>query len=109
MKIAFTEFIDLFRKSGFDDYFSYENLEALYNHLEEAHDDDCMPDVNDLCRDYGQLYITEIANKYGLSDEDAKELDELEETEAILEWLDDCDIDVINVDTWLNVLVVADS
>lgn len=107
MKITFNQFTYLFNISGRGDNFSYENLEALYDRLKETHGDDYMPDVIELCCDYSQLYILDIANRYKLSDEEAKELEALEDHEAVREWLDDYDIDVINVDTWLNVLVAA--
>ncbi len=107
MITTFTQFMDLFNTQGRGDNFSYENLEAIYDHLRHNHGDDYVPDVNDLCRYYSQLYILDIANRYKLSDEEAKELEALEDHEAVMEWLDDYDIDVINVDTWLNVLAVA--
>lgn len=108
MEITFSTFTDLFHRHSRGAYFSYENLEALYTYLEEVYEGEYELDVIELCGDYSEKEVDEIIRDYELSNADAKELDSLLDAEEVMEWLDGYGLTVVNVDSDLKALIVAE-
>ena len=76
------DFRDAFVRMGRKENFSYEGLEALFDHLEELEDStgqEMELDVIALCCDYTEYTASELLEEFG----DRIDIDELEdETEA---------------------------
>lgn len=93
--VDFPLFVDAFRNTGYENKFSYEALEALFNYLEEYEQDtgeEIELDVVGLCCEFAEYSnAIEAAADYGFTSE-------LEE--EALEWLQDR-TEVINFDRGL--------
>ena len=108
MEITFSHFTTFFHRHNRGDYFSRENLEALYNYLEALYEGEYELDVIELCGSYSEMAVDEIIRHYDLNNAEAKELDSLLDAEEVMEWLEGFGLNVINVDTALKALIVAE-
>lgn len=78
-----SQFVHAFHAMGRGEQFSYNGLEALYNHLEDT-DEDYELDVIELCCEWSESTIDEALAYYSLDS-----LEELKENTIVLEIDDD--------------------
>lgn len=92
-KITKSMFHDAFRNYGRLENFSYEGREALFDFLEECHEDEEVGlelDIISLCCDYSQDKIENVLKNYSLSS-----LEELHENTVVV-WSNDEEVLYLN-------------
>jgi len=78
-RITFSDFVNDFCRHNRTKHFSYDALEALFNHLESIEEDtgeQIELDVIGLCYGYTESTVDEIIAKYGLDASDCKDDDD---------------------------------
>ena len=84
------QFVDAFKKSSYENNFSYEGLDILFEYLEN-YESDCGVELElDLCAiacDYSEFSLDELISQYSIDVEDCE--DKEEKIEIVREWLND--------------------
>ena len=82
--IGLCQFRDAFRTMGRSDQFSYEALGLLFDYLEEL-DPDMELDVVDICCNYAESSISDIAESYNI---DLTDLEDEDRIQAVVNYLE---------------------
>jgi len=87
--VNFHDFQDAFHRAGRNEQFSYEGKQKLFDYL-EAYEDETGEklelDVIELCCEYEESSVTDIAASYDI---DIEGLDEREALYSVMEYLND--------------------
>lgn len=92
--ITFSQFVDAFRAHDRQDQFSYGALRVLFDELEDYEEQtgqEVELDVIALCCEYVESDLTDVIEDYNLASEidGLEEMDEDEQTEAVIDWIID--------------------
>ena len=101
LQITASQFADLIKKTGYKDNYSYDNIKAIYDFLEEIHDGEYEFDMPEIAGIFSELSLDEANTMFELSlnhDDDPQDIrDRIEQAGGFVINIDATDEDNIRI------------